>query len=137
MPATARSSASGLVGTGTYGQAPTRQRYRCSDPDGAFHRFTPPLARELTEGGVCVVCDTTVAAHTGPVVSRAYRYRLQLIAEALVAVGRGVSCTRAAQRARVAALVAMRRDAAFIELIQLRPVKIGRSMKMVVTGAAE
>jgi hypothetical protein len=34
-------------------------------------------------------------------------------------------------------LVAMRRDAEFIELVQLRPVKIGRSMKMVVTGAAE
>jgi hypothetical protein len=34
-------------------------------------------------------------------------------------------------------LVAMRRDAELIELVQLRPVKIGRSMKMVVTGAAE
>lgn len=49
------------------------------------------------------VCDTTVASHAGPVVTRAYRHGLHLIAEALVAVGRGVSYTRAAQRARVAA----------------------------------
>jgi hypothetical protein len=36
-------------------------------------------------------------------VSRGYRHRLHLVAEALVAVGRGVSYNRAAQRARVAA----------------------------------
>lgn len=36
-------------------------------------------------------------------VSRGYRHRLRLVAEALVAVGRGVSYTRAAHRARVAA----------------------------------
>jgi hypothetical protein len=36
-------------------------------------------------------------------VSRAYRHRLHLVAEALVAVGRGVSYARASQRARVAA----------------------------------
>jgi len=35
--------------------------------------------------------------------SRGYRHRLHLVAEALVAVGRGVSYTRAAQRARAAA----------------------------------
>jgi len=68
-----------------------------------LHRFTPPLPRELTEGGVCATCDTHVAAHAGPVVSRSHRHRLHLVAEALVAVGRGVSCTRVSQRARVAA----------------------------------
>jgi hypothetical protein len=91
-----------FVRDGRYGSVNPRQRYRCVAPDGAFHRFTPPLPRERTHGGVCLVCDTTVAAHAGPVVSRAYRHRLHLVAEALVAVGRGVSYTRAAQRARVA-----------------------------------
>jgi hypothetical protein len=67
-----------------YGRAPRRQRYRCTSPDGWFHRFTPPLPREHTNGGVCVVCDSTVAAHARPVVSRAYRHRLHLVAEALV-----------------------------------------------------
>lgn len=52
--------------------------------------------------GCATVCDSTVHAHAGPVVSRGYRHRLHLVAEALVAVGRGVSYTRAAQRARVA-----------------------------------
>lgn len=90
---------------GRYGQAPTarRQRYRCTGPDGSFHRFTPPLPREMTVGGVCPSCDTHVAAHAGPVVSRTYRHRLHLVAEALVAVGRGVSYASASQRARAAA----------------------------------
>jgi hypothetical protein len=87
---------------GTYGRAQQRQRYRCTDPAGSFHRFTPPLPRERTADGVCDVCESTVHAHAGPVVSRGYRHRLHLVAEALVAVGRGVSYTRAAQRARVA-----------------------------------
>lgn len=88
---------------GTYGRAQPRQRYRCTAPDGTFHRFTPPLPRERSHDGVCDACDSTVHAHAGPVVSRGYQHRLRLVAEALVAVGRGVSYTRAAQRARVAA----------------------------------
>jgi hypothetical protein len=92
-----------VVRDGRYGRPPGRQRYRCTGPGGTFHRFTPPLPRELAAGGVCTSCDTEVAAHAGPVVSRAYRHRLHLVAEALVAVGRGVSYARASQRARVAA----------------------------------
>jgi hypothetical protein len=88
---------------GTYGRALQRQRYRCTGPNDTFHRFTPPLPRERTADGVCDLCDSPVHAHAGPVVSRGYRHRLHLVAEALVAVGRGVSYTRAAQRARVAA----------------------------------
>ena len=88
---------------GTYGRVQPRQRFRCTAPDAAFHRFTPVLPREQATGGVCSVCDSEVHAHAGPVVSRGYRHRLHLVAEALVAVGRGVSYTRAAQRARVAA----------------------------------
>lgn len=88
---------------GKYGRPPKRQRYRCIAPDGKFHSFTPVLPREMTPGGVCASCDTTVAAHKGPVVSRAYRHGLHLVADALVSVGRGVSYTSAAQRARVAA----------------------------------
>jgi hypothetical protein len=87
---------------GRYGRAPTRQRYRCTDPAGQFHRFTPPLPRVSVDGGVCSSCDTEVSAQAGPVVSRLYRHRLHLVADALVAVGRGVSYSRASQRARVA-----------------------------------
>jgi len=67
-------------------------------------RGLPPVhagaARERTEDGVYDVCGNAVHAHAGAVVSRGYRHRLHLVAEALVAVGRGVSYTRAAQRAR-------------------------------------
>lgn len=93
-----------MVRDGRYGRAPGRQRYRCTDAaSGRFHRFTPPLPREGTEGGVCPTCDTHVAAHAAPVVSRHYEHRLHLVADALVAVGRGVPYAAAAQRARVAA----------------------------------
>src|SRR5665648_1037764 len=37
---------------GTYGHVTTRQRYRCTAPDRSFHRYTPPLPREHTTGGV-------------------------------------------------------------------------------------
>jgi len=72
-------------------------------PVTGWHRFTPVLPRQRGHGDVCGVCDSTVDVHAGAVVSRSYRHRLHLITEALVAVGRGVTYTRAAQRARVAA----------------------------------
>lgn len=53
---------------------------------------------ERTVDGVRDVCDRTVHAHADPVVSRGYRHRLHMIAEAFVAVGHGVRYTRAAQR---------------------------------------
>lgn len=90
---------------GRYGHSPDaqRQRYRCTAPDGAFHRFTPTLPRQVSHGDTCPECEAHVGAHAGPVAPRAYRHRLSLVAEALVAVGRGVSYQTASQRARVAA----------------------------------
>ena len=88
---------------GLYGRGQQRQKYRCTDPTGAFHRFTPPLPREHPHGGVCDTCDSALAPHAGPVVGRHYRHRLRLVANALADVGQGMSYTRAANRARVAA----------------------------------
>jgi hypothetical protein len=71
---------------------PSRRRYRCIDAHtGGFHQFRPPLPGEDTPGGVCPAYGKHVAAHAGPVVSRRYVYRLRAVADALVAVGRGVS----------------------------------------------
>jgi hypothetical protein len=72
------------------------------------HRTTPSTGsphcfHESKQRAVSVRCDSEVHPHAGPVVSRGYRHRLHLVAEALVAVGRGVNYTRAAQRARAAA----------------------------------
>jgi len=88
---------------GRYGSGQQRQKFRCTDPGGAFHRFTPPLPREHTKGGQCDACDSELSPHTGPVVGRNYRHRLRLVAQALVAVGQGVSYARAASRARASA----------------------------------
>ena len=88
---------------GTYGGATKRQLYACVAPDGARHRFTPTLPREHNHEGVCDSCDSTLVAHTGPVVGRDYLHRLRLVAEALVQVGGGVSYVRASNRARVGA----------------------------------
>ena len=88
---------------GTYGAAAKRQLYACIAPDGARHRFAPTLPREHNHAGVCDSCDSTLVAHTGPVVGRDYLHRLRLVAEALVQVGTGVSYVRASNRARVGA----------------------------------
>jgi hypothetical protein len=88
---------------GRYGSGQRRQKFRCTGPDGTFHRFTPPLPREHTDGGICDACDSALHPHTGPVVGRRYSHRLRLVAEALVAVGRGVSYAHASNRARAAA----------------------------------
>ncbi|WP_197080786.1 hypothetical protein [Cellulomonas sp. A375-1] len=88
---------------GTYGGASKRQLYACVAPDGSRHRFAPALPREHNHEGVCESCDSTLVAHTGPVVGRDYLHRLRLVAEALVQVGSGVSYVRASNRARVGA----------------------------------
>jgi len=88
---------------GTYGRAGKRQLYACIGPDGSRHRFAPTLPREHNHEGICDSCDSTLVAHTGPVVGRDYLHRLRLVAEALVQVGTGVSYVRASNRARVGA----------------------------------
>ena len=88
---------------GTYGGAAKRQLYACVASDGIRHRFAPTLPREHNHEGVCDSCDSTLVAHTGPVVGRDYLHRLRLVAEALVQVGAGVSYVRASNRARVGA----------------------------------
>ncbi len=88
---------------GTYGEGAKRQLYACIAPDATRHRFTPTLPREHNDHAVCDSCDSTLVAHTGPVVGRDYLHRLRLVAEALVQVGSGVSYVRASNRARVGA----------------------------------
>ena len=88
---------------GTYGTTAKRQLYACVGPGEARHRFAPTLPREHNHDGVCDSCDSTLVAHTGPVVGRDYLHRLRLVAEALVQVGTGVSYVRASNRARVGA----------------------------------
>jgi hypothetical protein len=99
---------------GTYG-SPPRQLFECRPngpwkaPDGSrkrrpgTHRFAGQLPRLLRDPGICPHCDTEVARHQGPLLSRKYEFHLRLAAQALVDVGTGKTYTQAAQRARQAA----------------------------------
>lgn len=95
-----------VVLDGHYGPTDHRRpRYRCY-PAGVggkgreWHRFTEPLPRQMTDGGVCVVCERDVHPHEGPQTPRAYAFAARHIAEALVAVGSGATYRDAAARAR-------------------------------------
>ncbi len=89
----------------------TRQRWRCISPDDGFHRFVGAVARTRhAPEAVCWECDNQVAAHEGPVAGHEYEYLVREVAEALVSVGRGMTYTDAAKRARLKANAA-RNDA--------------------------
>jgi hypothetical protein len=82
----------------------TRQRWRCIDPDGGFHRFVGAVARTRhAPEAVCWECDNQVEAHEGPVAGHEFEYLVREVAEALVSVGRGLTYTDAAKRARMKA----------------------------------
>ena len=87
---------------GLYGKpGHRRQRYRCLPVDGdRSHRFTEPLPREEARHDSCEVCERSVGLHEGPHAARDYQFVARGIAEALVAVGAGVSYRQAALIAR-------------------------------------
>lgn len=57
---------------------------------------------------MCVECDNHVNAHEGPVCGHEYEFLVREVAEALVGVGRGMTYTEAARRARRTADAARR-----------------------------
>ena len=80
-----------------------RQRWRCTLPDGDFHRFMGAVSRthlEEQEAKVCVTCDSQIGQHQGPASPWRFDYLIEEIADALVGLGRGGSYTEVAQRAR-------------------------------------
>lgn len=78
-----------------------RQRWRCIAPGKEFHHFTGGAAHtHLATPGLCTECDNSVSVHEGPVAGFAFEYRVREIAEALTHVGRGMTYTEAARRAR-------------------------------------
>jgi len=87
---------------GRYG-SPARQLFRCTDAQGRVHKFAGTLPRLVTDEAVCQHCDNAVHSHQGPVVTRDYAFALRLASQALIDVGRGITYTDAAARARVAA----------------------------------
>ncbi len=84
---------------GTYSKR-KRQLFRCTLPDGSFHRFVPPLPRQHVADGVCLTCDNPVHTHQGPVTMRRGFYQVKEMAGALVAVAQGITYAEAARRVR-------------------------------------
>lgn len=83
-----------------------RQRFRCKgDASQGIkqHTFLGAASHTRTEPGFCEECDNLVAAHEGPVSPWHFEYLVREVAQSLVAVGRGLSYTDAAKRARASA----------------------------------
>lgn len=95
-----------VVFDGLYGDPDhRRQRYRCwptgkSGKTEPYHRFTEPLPRQVTVGGVCIACERDVHQHEGPSGPRNYCFTAHDVAEALVAVGKGATYCNAASDVR-------------------------------------
>ncbi len=84
---------------GTYGKR-KRQRFRCTLDDGTFHRFVPPLPRQVLADDFDVASSGSTSFLQGPQAMRRGLYQVREMAGALVGVANGVSYTEAARRVR-------------------------------------
>lgn len=82
-----------------------KQRWRCTLPDGSYHRFLGVVSRTRTTDETCTECENHLAPHEGPAAPAEFEYLLREIAGALVEVGRGSTYSDAAQRVRMRANV--------------------------------
>jgi hypothetical protein len=78
-----------------------RQYYKCVPSNGDRpHRFTEVLPREESWKDACDQCERDVEFHEGPHAARKYQFVARGIAEALLAVGAGLTYRDAAAVAR-------------------------------------
>lgn len=80
-----------------------KQRWRCTLPDGSFHRFLGAMSRTRTVDGTCLECENHLHAHQGPQAPAEFEYLVREIAEALVLLGQGQTYTDVAKRVRARA----------------------------------
>jgi hypothetical protein len=87
---------------GTYGKSShRRQRYKCSPHgDGKPHVFTELLPREESWQNSCEHCERQLERREGPKAPRHYQFVARGIAEALQAVGAGMTYMRASRVTR-------------------------------------
>jgi hypothetical protein len=95
-----------VVFDGKYGKpGHRRQRYRCwingqSGKTEPYHRFTEPMPRQVTVGGICMACERDVHDHEGPSGPRNYCFTARDVAEALIELGKGMTYCNVAASAR-------------------------------------
>lgn len=80
-----------------------RQRWRCKNPDGSYHRFLGVVPRTRADAGFCLECDNHIAPFEGPASPWRFEYTVKEVADAFVQLGRGLSYTDTAVRARIQA----------------------------------
>ena len=81
----------------------SRQRWRCTAPDGTYHRFLGALSVTRVEDGVCPTCERPYGPSEGPATPWRHDYLVREVAAALVAIGGGASYTAAAERVKAQA----------------------------------
>jgi hypothetical protein len=77
-----------------------RQRWRCTAPNGTYHRFLGALSITRVVGGICPICERPFGPAEGPAVPAWHEYLVQEIATALVALGGGATYADVAERLR-------------------------------------
>jgi hypothetical protein len=81
----------------------SKQRWRCTRPDGSFHRFLGVVSRTRATDDTCTECENHIAPHEGPATPAEFEYLIREIANALIEVGQGATYTDAAKRVRMRA----------------------------------
>jgi hypothetical protein len=81
----------------------SKQRWRCTRPDGSFHRFLGVVSRTRALDDTCTECENHIAPHEGPAAPAEFEYLIREIANALIEVGHGATYTDAAKRVRMRA----------------------------------
>jgi hypothetical protein len=83
----------------------SKQRWRCTRPDGSFHRFLSVVSRTRAADETCSECENHIAPHEGPAAPAEFEYLIREIANALIEVGHGATYTDVAKRVRMRANV--------------------------------
>ena len=83
----------------------SKQRWRCTRPDGSCRRFLGVVSRTRALDDTCIECENHIAPHEGPAAPAESEYLIREIANALIEVGHGATYTDAAKRVRMRANV--------------------------------
>ena len=95
-----------VVRSGWYGRdGQRRQRWKCTTPDGASHRFAEVLPRIVSTAGehTCPDCATALEPWEGQPAPRLYGFSARDVATALVMVAGGASYRETAEAIRIRA----------------------------------
>ena len=83
----------------------SKQRWRCTRQDGSFHRFLGVVSTIRATDDTCTECENHITPHEGPSAPAEFECLIWEIANALIEVRHGGTCTDAAKQVRMRANV--------------------------------